>query len=84
MSTSFSEEALLEAIRNSPPGTRARLLRELLQDHLAPGGSPDKVPPPLSPEQEVEMQRRLSTLDDSVESEQFIKLLDQEDARLSK
>jgi len=41
------------------------------------------APPKLTPAQEAEIDRRLNTLDNSVSPEEFIKLLDQEHARLS-
>jgi hypothetical protein len=44
MSAPFSEETLIEAVRTSPPAVRARLLRELLADHLVLGGEPVKAP----------------------------------------
>jgi hypothetical protein len=45
--------------------------------------STNSEPPKLTPEREAEFQRRLETLDDSVDLEEFLKLLDREDARLS-
>jgi hypothetical protein len=40
-------------------------------------------PPKLTAEREAELRGRLDTLDDSVDLEEFLKLLDREDARLS-
>jgi hypothetical protein len=41
-------------------------------------------PPKLTPEQRAEIDRRLATLDDSVDADEFIKLLELEDSRQSK
>ena len=65
MSTAFSEETLIEAVRTSSPDTRARLLRELLVDHIKRGGGPGKAPPVLSPDRETELNQRLTQLDQS-------------------
>jgi hypothetical protein len=42
------------------------------------------TPPQWSPEQQAEFRRRIATPDDSVDAEEFIKLLGLEDARRSK
>jgi|SRR5262245_35189662 len=41
-------------------------------------------PPKLTAEDEAELQRRLDTPDNAVDLEEFLKLLEREDARLSK
>jgi hypothetical protein len=41
-------------------------------------------PPKLTAEEEAELQRRLDTPDNSVELEEFLRLLEREDARLSR
>ena len=75
MSTSFSEETLIEAIRMSPPDVRARLLRELLADHLTRGGDPGKAPPTLNARREAELNERLNHLDDARDLRDYIEKL---------
>ena len=65
MSSTLSEDRLIEAVRASSPTTRARLLRELLADHVRRGAAPDRPPPRLSPAREAELNDRLRHLDDS-------------------
>lgn len=75
MSATFSEEALIETVRASAPATRARLLRELLRDHLTRGGEPGKVPPTLDPRREAELNERLNQLDQSRDLRDYISKL---------
>jgi hypothetical protein len=72
MSTAFSDDALVEAVRSSSPDTRARLLRELLADHIKRGIGPGKAPPVLSPDRETELNQRLTQLDQSIPLRDYI------------